>query len=584
MRWVVLVLCLLVVGLIAVSSLANTTSAGNGAVPCGQTDGNSQDIPCGPQATSTPTATPVPSPTPIPSMGSPVHGLTALWDCCNLNGVNVSASWYGQWVNYAGGSTQTEHKAVTDCPVGTSSPYAPTNTCIPFEYMDYMRNHYSGNAGQDVAFVNAMNTLALSNDSAFLHASVPPVSPSGCTASPYCKRLATSTSFDSCNPCFRPDPDSTNAQSWWNANIISLTGAASHNWYGVAEGQYTYSDDTEIYCLDATNGMGTSGAIYEYNNNNPGTACDSALVADETAFYNALQFPNTDAVKDFINGDVTTGICNSGTLNCIPLISAINTLIGSANVAGATCESCIVESGAATSIQVQQTAQVLDTASQFAGLSKLFILWYKPVTTDGSSTTCSSAGANCGNLQIRMYILALRLLNNPLYYADFHNGNNCSTCFNVYPEEQIMLQAPLTAMTRYTAQGSKNDSGCATPSGTVDNSATGGAQSIRRACGVTSSNVPIGVYVVEGTCYNYGTLIGNCASIVNATDAAVTISSLSPALTNTYTHSLTLGNANPGTVLGQCTLGSACPSSAVNPTGAAAPTSVAANSGLVLTP
>lgn len=181
--------------------------------------------------------------------------------------------------------------------------------------------------------------------------------------------------------------------------------------------------------------------------------------------------------------------------------------------------------------------------------------------TSGSITLLSFGATGAGyQTQERLMQIATILMGySPGHTVDWSELEQSNTTLSVFPESGIVPTNPVQTMAN---PGGTN---CLTLN-TSSTCSTGGHNDV-----LTGTS---GVYRREFQhCYNQGTLVGQCAVVVNTTGSAVTVSG--PMLTQSYGHSVTLSG---GDVQGGGT---------INVSGATftvGTTQVAADSALILTP
>jgi hypothetical protein len=136
------------------------------------------------------------------------------------------------------------------------------------------------------------------------------------------------------------------------------------------------------------------------------------------------------------------------------------------------------------------------------------------------------AGAPSQDQSRRVQEATILLGYSPGHLVDWADLNQGSDNLSVWPEEGIYPTQPVQSM------GAPGGSNCL--AGTGDVCSTGGHNDLQ---------VAPGVYRREfAACYDQGTAIGPCASIVNTTASPVTVAS--SWLTNNYGHQITFNGAD----------------------------------------
>jgi hypothetical protein len=136
------------------------------------------------------------------------------------------------------------------------------------------------------------------------------------------------------------------------------------------------------------------------------------------------------------------------------------------------------------------------------------------------------AGASTQQQSRRVQAATILLGYSPGHLVSWADLNQGSNDLSVWPEQGIYPTRPVQSM------GAPGGSGCLAGTGNV--CSTGGHNDLQ---------VAPGVYRREfAACYDQGTAIGPCASIVNTTSAPVTVAS--SWLTNSYAHQVTFNGTD----------------------------------------
>ena len=494
-----------------------------------------------------------PAPTTSPFVALSVWP-SMVWD----NAASATQLNYGGWnatpaqmqfFTRFGEESLSARKAETDCPVGS--------TCAPVVYSDI-------NKVYTVDYYYASLNTAI-EEGGWLHAynaTIP---------------LQTSNRQGSTSVYYVGGSGNASAiSSWVNSNQLNV-------------GQNNlifFSDDTVADCLGR---FGGTYAPYEYGGAAiPNATCTTDNVNGYLAWMTGLRLPSGITPSVMVdNYDSPTGTGGD----------AINTQIFTAsgsNVPYAMSENVIVSDNYGSvvynAIVPQSIPSVINTLSVLEATrpEPTYVQWASFTTTQapntvGSNNACTTLSVNvvgaCGQEELRRVAMAaLWLGGDPQHEVNFSNFNGSSgASLYVYPEQELVTGTPVQALPVYNTRGT-NGSGCATTSTFDSGYAThGGAAALVVACGaggntVTPTTYAMGVFRREFTnCSYFGVNIGNCAVVLNATNAAVTVQSAW--LTNTYGHMMTqgTGTTNGADVLTACPspTTTACPTTAVNYQGAA---------------